>query len=101
MPWQATPGSLARLYSRALRQADRQAMKLRDVNTTDIGSAIRAGCRTMASVFNADDNDVPFFGSQVWPDPHMAFSSVHDESHVPGRHPQRAADGGIPGIPNR
>lgn len=61
-------------------------MKLRDVNTTDIGSAIRAGCRTMASVFNADDNDVPFFGSQVWPDPHLAFSSVHSESHVPGRH---------------
>ena len=54
-------------------------MKLRDVNTTDIGSAIRAGCRTMASVFNADDNDVPFFGSQAWPDPHLAFSSVHDE----------------------
>ena len=61
-------------------------MKLRDVNTTDIGSAIRAGCRTMASVFNADDDDVPFFGSQVWPDPHLAFSSVHSESHVPGRH---------------
>ena len=61
-------------------------MKLRDVNTTDIGGAIRAGCRTMASVFNADDNDVPFFGSQVWPDPHLAFSSVHSESHVPGRH---------------
>lgn len=61
-------------------------MKLRDVNTTDIGRAIRAGCRTMSSVFNADDNDVPFFGSQVWPDPHLAFSSVHSESHVPGRH---------------
>ena len=61
-------------------------MKLRDVNTSDIGSAIQAGCRTMASVFNADDNDVPFFGSQVWPDPHLAFSSVHSESHVPGRH---------------
>ena len=61
-------------------------MKLRHVNTTDIGSAIRAGCRTMASVFNADDNDIPFFASQVWPDPHLAFSSVHSESHVPGRH---------------
>ena len=61
-------------------------MKQRHVNTTDIGSAIRAGCRTMASVFNADDNDIPFFGSQVWPDPHLAFSSVHSESHVPGRH---------------
>ena len=61
-------------------------MKLRDVNTTDIGRAIRAGCRTMASVFNADDRDIPFFGSQVWPDPHLAFSSVHSESHVPGRH---------------
>ena len=61
-------------------------MKLRHVNTRDIGRAIEAGCRTMASVFNADDNDVPFFGSQVWPDPHLAFSSVHSESHVPGRH---------------
>ena len=61
-------------------------MKQRHVNTTDIGSGIRAGCRTMASVFNADDNDIPFFGSQVWPDPHLAFSSVHSESHVPGRH---------------
>ena len=61
-------------------------MKQRHVNTTDIGSAIRAGCRTMASVFNADDNDIPFFGSQVWPDPHLAFSAVHSESHVPGRH---------------
>ena len=61
-------------------------MKLRDVNTTDIGAAIQAGARTMASVFNADDDDIPFFRSEVWPDPHLAFSSVHSEAHVPGRH---------------
>ena len=80
------PGEEKKKGWRAAPVPDRQAMKLRDVNTTDIGGAIRAGCRTMASVFNADDNDVPFFGSQVWPDPHLAFSSVHSESHVPGRH---------------
>lgn len=59
---------------------------LSNVNTTDIQSAIELGCRTMSSVFNADDNDRPFFGSQVLPNPRLSFSSVHGESHVPGRH---------------
>ena len=40
----------------------------------------------MASVFNADDNEIPFFGSEVLPNPRLGFSSVHSESHVPGRH---------------
>ncbi|MXY92599.1 MAG: hypothetical protein F4047_08765 [Caldilineaceae bacterium SB0670_bin_27] len=59
---------------------------LADVNTTDIASAIRLGCRTMCSVFNDDDNDVPFFGSQVWPDAFLSFSTSASEAHVPGRH---------------
>ncbi|MCY3708693.1 MAG: hypothetical protein OXG26_07320 [Caldilineaceae bacterium] len=59
---------------------------LADVNTTDIASAIRLGCRTMCSVFNADDDDVPFFGSQVWPDAFLSFSTSASEAHVPGRH---------------
>jgi len=59
---------------------------LADVNTTDIEGAIRLGCRTMCSVFNADDDDVPFFSSQVWPEARLSFSSTHNESHVPGRH---------------
>ena len=61
-------------------------MKLRNVNTTDIAAAIEAGTRTMASVFNADDDDIPFFGSEVWPNPRLAVSSVLSEAHVPGRH---------------
>ncbi len=60
--------------------------KLREVNTTDILAAIRLGCRTMASVFNADDGDIPFFVSRVRPAACLAFSPVHSESHVPGRH---------------
>lgn len=60
--------------------------QLRNVNTTDILGAIRLGCRTMSSVFNRDDNDIPFFGSQAWPSPHFSFSSAHSEAHVPGRH---------------
>ncbi|MCY4116513.1 MAG: hypothetical protein OXF55_06405 [Caldilineaceae bacterium] len=59
---------------------------LADVNTADIEEAIRLGCRTMCSVFNADDDDVPFFSSQVWPEARLSFSSTHNESHVPGRH---------------
>ena len=60
--------------------------KLSDVNTTDIFEAIRLGCRTMQRVFNADDNGIPFFGAEVRPEAYMAFSAVHGESHVPGRH---------------
>lgn len=57
-----------------------------DVNTTSILAAIRLGCRTMQRVFNADDDQVPFFGSCVRPQPRLSFSAHHSESHVPGRH---------------
>ena len=60
--------------------------QLKDVNTTDISSAIRLGCRTMQSVFNADDRNIPFFSSSVRPHAELRFSSAHSESHVPGRH---------------
>ena len=42
-------------------------MKLRNVNTTDIAAAIQAGARTMASVFNADDDDIPFLAPRCGP----------------------------------
>ena len=59
---------------------------MKNVNTTSIVDAIRLGCRTMQSVFNADDDHVPFFGSEVRPAAALAFSAHHSESHVPGRH---------------
>ena len=61
-------------------------MKLSNVNSTDIKAAIELGCRTMSNVFNADDNDIPFFGSEALPNPRLSFSNIHSESHVPGRH---------------
>ena len=60
--------------------------KLEHVNTTDIADAIRLGCRTMQNVFNADDHEIPFFGSRVRPNVALSFSSRSSESHVPGRH---------------
>ena len=60
--------------------------QLNHVNTTDIRDAIRLGCRTMCSAFNADDSDIPFFASSVRPQAELAFSAAHAESHVPGRH---------------
>ena len=60
--------------------------KLKDVNATDIVGAIQMACKTMSSVFNADDNDIPFFASQVLPEAYLGFSDVHSEAHVPGRH---------------
>jgi hypothetical protein len=61
--------------------------RLKDVNTTDLRSAIELGCKTMQNVFNADDQQVPFFGSHVYPgEPSFSFSGWHSEAHVPGRH---------------
>jgi hypothetical protein len=40
----------------------------------------------MSRVFNADDRDIPFFGSRVRPDACLEFSWAHSEAHVPGRH---------------
>jgi len=60
--------------------------KLENVNTRDVTDAIALACRTMSSVFNADDDNRPFFGSQVWPEARLSFSWAHSEAHVPGRH---------------
>lgn len=60
--------------------------KLQHVNTTNLRAAIELGCQTMQSVFNADDHDIPFFGSRVRPEARLSFSWAHSESHVPGRH---------------
>lgn len=61
--------------------------RLEDVNTTDLRGAIQLGCETMQNVFNADDHQVPFFGSNVYPgEASFSFSAYHSEAHVPGRH---------------
>ena len=57
--------------------------KLSDVNTRDIRDAIELGCRTMSSVFDSDDRDIPFFGARARPE---AFLRLPSENHVPGRH---------------
>lgn len=60
--------------------------RMEHVNTTDIREAIRLGCRTMCSVFDADDDFRPFFGSRLLPEAYLSFNANHSESHVPGRH---------------
>lgn len=60
--------------------------KLQSVNTTDIPTAIRLGCTTMGNVFNADDHDVPYFRSVVYPEARLSFSASFSDAHVPGRH---------------
>lgn len=61
-------------------------MKVANVNTTSIREAITLGCHTMSSVFNADDHDIPFFGSLVRPTAGFGFHPIHSEAHIPGRH---------------
>ena len=60
--------------------------QLKDVNTTDVADGIRLGCRTMQRVFNADDNNIPFFSARAWPEASMEFMLPYTEAHVPGRH---------------
>ena len=61
-------------------------MKVKDVNTTSIREAVTLGCHTMSSVFNADDHDIPFFGSVVRPEVGFSFHPIYSEAHIPGRH---------------
>ena len=61
-------------------------MQLSDVNTHDLRAALELGCRCMGRVFNADDNDIPFFGSEIRPHARLSFNACHSEAHVPGRH---------------
>jgi hypothetical protein len=75
--------------SRVLAASDQVAdlpSRVKNVNTTDIRAAVEMGCKTMSSVFNRDDNDVPFFASEVWPKVELSFFKFHSEAHVPGRH---------------
>ena len=60
--------------------------RLNDVNTTDILDAIRLGCATMCRIFNADDDNIPFFEAVALPEPQLNFSVNLTEAHVPGRH---------------
>ncbi len=60
--------------------------RLQDVNTTELRAAISLGCRTMQSIFNADDDGLPFFEALVWPHALLAWSPNLSECHVPGRH---------------
>lgn len=72
--------------SPAAEAPQKSTYRVADVNTNDIRAAILLGCATMQNVFNADDDDVPFFGSQVRPEACFSFSAWHSEAHVPGRH---------------
>ncbi len=61
-------------------------IQLDDVNTTDVRDAVSLACETMSRCFDADDNDFPFFKTDVRPVAKMEFSSAHSEAHTPGRH---------------
>ena len=58
-------------------------VRLQNINTTDIVDAIGLACHTMSNIFNADDNDIPFFRIIARPEPFLGISC---EEHVPGRH---------------
>lgn len=60
--------------------------RVQNVNQTDIPDAIRLATKTMQSVFDADDNNTPFFHSLVRPTANLEFYQSFSEAHVPGRH---------------
>ena len=60
--------------------------RVQNVNQTDIPDAIRLATRTMQNVFDADDNNTPFFHSLVRPTANLEFYFSFSEAHVPGRH---------------
>lgn len=57
--------------------------QIQNVNTTNIIDAIHLACHTMSNIFNADDNNLPYFRIIARPDPFLGRSC---EEHIPGRH---------------
>src|SRR5579862_8738102 len=62
-----------------------ETTRLADVNRTDLDDAIRLARHPMSSVFNADDNGIPYFGCLMRPT--AAFNvSWPAESFIPAGH---------------
>ncbi|MCY4111328.1 MAG: hypothetical protein OXF96_05240 [Chloroflexi bacterium] len=70
----------------AVATGGRGPRRVSNVNTTDIRGAIELGARAMARCFNADDDDLPFMYSRLWPDGWFGFSPWHCAVQVSGRH---------------
>lgn len=79
-------GATGRGELAAAEQSKSSTRRVANVDTRDIRSAILLGCGTMQNIFNADDNQIPFFTSTVRPQACLSFHTCHCESHVPGRH---------------
>lgn len=59
---------------------------MQDVNTSDIGSAIREGCNPMQILFDPAHNHLPYFSNVMsGSDPCNGHHSNYSISHVPGR----------------
>ncbi|MET0771844.1 MAG: hypothetical protein ABWZ82_02070, partial [Candidatus Limnocylindrales bacterium] len=61
-------------------------MRLADVNTGDLASAVRLGCHAMGAAYDATTGDGPRFEASLAPDPVLVFHPWFSEAHVPGRH---------------
>ena len=60
--------------------------QLRNVNDTDLRSAVALGCHTMTRGFNRHDADRPYFSACIRPTACLGWSNFYSDAHVPGRH---------------
>jgi hypothetical protein len=60
--------------------------RVKDVNTTNIRSAIELGCRAMGQIFNPADAGLPYMYTRIWPDGWLGFSPYHAAIQMSGRH---------------
>ena len=60
--------------------------QLRNVNDTDLRSAVELGCHTMKRGFNRHDTDRPYFSACIRPAACLGWSNYFSDAHVPGRH---------------
>ena len=60
--------------------------RVKNVNTTDIRSAISLGCRAMGRIFNPADAGLPYMYTRIWPDGWLGFSPYHGAIQMSGRH---------------
>ena len=67
-----------------LQKTNLNTTKLKDVNTTSIAAAITLGLNAINNGFDADDNDIPFNGAAVLPEPHFLFHRFFSEACTAG-----------------
>src|SRR6188768_3580365 len=83
--WTSRRRASCRRSSRCTSGSTGPMVRLADVDSSDLESAVRLGCHAMGAAF-AVSGDGPLFEAPLAPEPVLAFHPWFSDAHIPGRH---------------